>query len=81
MARTKTLTERQIADRLEEVRLDNRWSYRELGEQIGVALGQPAVPETTVRKFIVEAGALAFLKTTVHPLRKYVEQLPVKAVA
>lgn len=68
-------TERQIAEKLEAKRLDNRWSFRELGEQIGLTLRQPAIPEATVRKFIQLAGKVSFLDTTVHPLRKYVEAI------
>lgn len=75
MAKSHTLTERQIADKLDEVRLDRRLSFRELGEEIGRAVSQSPIPEPTVRKFIQRAGDVGFHETTVHAFRKYVAGL------
>jgi hypothetical protein len=75
VAKSKALTERQIAEHLEALRLDRRWSYRELGDQIGRTLNEPGIPEATLRKFIQLAGERGFHDTTVHPLRKYVDAM------
>jgi hypothetical protein len=59
-----TATDQQLASALERIRLERRWSYRQLGDEIGL-------PEPTVRKFIQLAGKRSFLATTVYPVRKY----------
>jgi len=63
-----TASHRQLADALEELRLERRLSYRELGEEVGL-------PEPTIRKFSQHSGDRGFYETTVYPIRKYFEKL------
>lgn len=68
-------TEAQLAAMLDTLRLERRWSFRQLGEEIGTALEVAPIPEPTVRKFIQHGGDRGFLDTTVYPFRKYLQQL------
>ena len=68
-------TEQQLAEMLDTVRLEQRWSFRQLGEEIGIALNASPIPEPTVRKFIQQAGDREFYETTVYPIRKYLQHL------
>ena len=64
MRRKDASEHRRLARELDEIRLDHRWSFRELGERVGL-------PEPTIRKFVRFAGTRQVLETTVHPIRKY----------
>jgi len=66
--KSKELTEQQLAKALEVLRLENRWSYRELGDRVGLS-------EPTIRRFVQLAGERGFHETTVYPIRKYVSGL------
>lgn len=76
--RRHELTLTEISERLEILRLEKGWSYRELGERIGAALDRDPIPESTLRKVISGGGDEGYHDTTVYPLRKYVEQLEEK---
>jgi len=57
------MTVRQLAETLEELRLDNGWSYPRLGAESGI-------PFSTLYRFVNDRNTAPYA-TTVHAIRKF----------
>lgn len=68
--RTERLTDAEVA-RLEEIRSNKRWSYRELAECMSQFLGV-RMPEPTLIQVLRQGSGLP---TSVLPIRKYIDHL------